>query len=107
MGADVHFFTLATRRLCNSYRPSCTCSTCGPPTNACCTCTALALSTAQLHLQHGAALYKPAVRMRLPLRPEPDTRGPRPLRGLLPLLHTEVQAIAPASCTAYGYVCVF
>ena len=57
---------------------SCTCSTSGPPTIACCTCTSLALSTAQLHLQHGAALYSPAVRMRLPLRPAPDT--PRPLR---------------------------
>merc|ERR1712166_1072438 len=84
---------LAARRLALLYPPSsialscyppsctsCTCSTSGPPTIARCTCTSLALSTAQLHLQHGAALYSPAVRMRLPLRPAPDT--PRPLRRL-------------------------
>ena len=56
--------------------------------------TAPALSTsAQRHLQHGAARHNPAVRMRLPLRPAPD--APRPLhlrhRGLVSaaVLHAE------------------
>ena len=59
---------------CASYRPSCDCSTCGPPTSACCTCTAPAFflfhGTCSQHertaalaarLQHGAAQHNPAV----------------------------------------------
>ena len=55
---------------CASYRPSCDCSTCGPPTSACCTCTAPAfffstapaLSTsAQRHLQARRRPTQPAV----------------------------------------------
>ena len=87
---------------CASYRPSCDCSTCGPPTSACCTCTAPAfyfprhLLSARAHsgtCKHGAARHNPLLRMRLPLRPAPD--APRPLhlrhRGLVSaaVLHAE------------------
>jgi len=87
---------------CASYRPSCDCSTCGPPTSACCTCMAPAfcfprhLLSARAHsgtCKHGAARHNPLLRMRLPLRPAPD--APRPLhlrhRGLVSaaVLHAE------------------
>ena len=89
---------------CASYRPSCDCSTCGPPTRACCTCTAPAFflfhGTCSQHERTAApastaptARHNPLLRMRLPLRPAPD--APRPLhlrhRGLVSaaVLHAE------------------
>ena len=118
--ADLHFFTLATRRLCTSYPPSCTSyitrrlplltGRLATAALAARRPTLAALARHSLAAPHSCTCST-APPCTTPLSacvflsvPHQIRARPRPLRGLLPLLHTEV-AIAPASCTAYGYVC--
>lgn len=82
---------------CASYRPSCDCSTCGPPTSACCTCTAPALSSsAQRHLQHAGSTAPPDTTQMLCACVFLSV--PRQMRLVLSTFGTEVSSL-PRCCT--------
>lgn len=80
---------------CASCRPSCDCSTCGPPTSACCTCMAPALSSAQRHLQHGNSTAPPDT---TPLCACVFLSVPRQIRLVLSPFGTGVSSL-PLCCT--------
>ena len=86
---------------CASYRPSCDCSTCGPPTSACCTCTAPAF-----FLFHGTCSQHERTAAPASTAPPDTTRCcacvflsvPRQMRLVLSTFGTEVSS-PPLCCT--------
>ena len=86
---------------CASYRPSCDCSTCGPPTSACCTCTAPAF-----FLFHGTCSQHERTAAPASTAPPDTTRCcacvflsvPRQMRLVLSTFGTEVSS-PPLRCT--------
>ena len=86
---------------CTSYRPSCDCSTCGPPTSACCTCTAPAF-----FLFHGTCSQHERTAAPASTAPPDTTRCcacvflsvPRQMRLFLSTFGTEVSS-PPLRCT--------
>ena len=86
---------------CASYRPSCDCSTCGPPTSACCTCTAPAF-----FLFHGTCSQHERTAAPASTAPPDTTRCcacvflsvPRQMRLVLSTFGTDVSS-PPLCCT--------